>query len=91
MSTGDGRLLRVLASQERGERGAGNNHERTNATDCVGCGVYQIERNKALQRAYRRAEAATPRENAPKVGAIRNLGLLDREEDTRSVLGGSSK
>lgn len=40
-----------------------------------------------LQRAYRRAEAAHPRENAPRPGAIRNLGLLNKEEDTKDVLG----
>lgn len=53
--------------------------------------VTQAARTKALQNAYRRAEAAHPRENAPKAGSIRNLGLLDREDDTRSVLGGGSK
>jgi NADH dehydrogenase (ubiquinone) Fe-S protein 5 len=37
--------------------------------------------------AYRKAEAANPRDNAPKVGEIRNLGLLDKEEDTKAVLG----
>lgn len=41
----------------------------------------------ALQRAYRRAEAMQPREDAPRAGAIRNLGLLGAEEDTKSVLG----
>ncbi|KAL8705600.1 MAG: hypothetical protein Q9201_001287 [Fulgogasparrea decipioides] len=40
-----------------------------------------------MQRAYRRAEAAHPRESAPRPGAIRNLGLLDRDEDTKEVLG----
>ena len=40
-----------------------------------------------MQRAYRRAEAANPRESAPRPGAIRNLGLLDKDEDTKDVLG----
>jgi NADH dehydrogenase (ubiquinone) Fe-S protein 5 len=40
-----------------------------------------------MQIAYRKAEAAHPRDDAPKAGAIRNLGLLDKEEDTKSVLG----
>lgn len=44
-----------------------------------------------LQSAYRRAEAGTPRENAPRVGQIRNLGLLDREDDTKSVLAAAQK
>ena len=46
----------------------------------------QAARTRALQHAYRRAEAAHPRENAPKVGSIRNLGLLGKDEDTRDVL-----
>ena len=51
----------------------------------------QAARTRALQTAYRRAEAANPRENAPKVGAIRNLGLLNKEEDTKNVLEATSK
>ncbi|KAI9794550.1 MAG: hypothetical protein M1816_004437 [Peltula sp. TS41687] len=44
-------------------------------------------RTIALQRAYRRAEAAHPRDDAPKVGSIRSLGLLDPEgEDPKRVL-----
>ncbi|MCJ1468575.1 hypothetical protein MMC07_007204 [Pseudocyphellaria aurata] len=47
----------------------------------------ELARTKALQNAYRRAQDAHPRENdPPRVGAIRNLGLLDAEEDTKSVL-----
>ncbi|KAL8939155.1 MAG: hypothetical protein Q9216_003509 [Gyalolechia sp. 2 TL-2023] len=44
-------------------------------------------RVEELQRAYRRAEAAYPRENAPKAGSIRNLGLLNKEEETKAILG----
>lgn len=40
-----------------------------------------------MQDAYRKAEAAHPRENAPKPEAIRNLGLIGKEEDSKSVLG----
>ncbi len=47
----------------------------------------QAARTKALQTAYRRAEAANPRDNAPKAGQIRNLGLLDADDDTKAVLG----
>ncbi len=53
--------------------------------------VIQAARTRALQHAYRRAEAAHPRENAPKAGTIRALGLLDREADTKSVLEATSK
>ncbi|KAI9817631.1 MAG: hypothetical protein M1832_004635 [Thelocarpon impressellum] len=46
----------------------------------------EAARTIALQHAYRKAEAAHPRENASKPGSIRRLGLLDAEEDTKSVL-----
>lgn len=46
----------------------------------------QATRVRALQRAYRKAEAANPRDDAPKAGAIRNLGLLGQEEDTKALL-----
>lgn len=39
----------------------------------------------ALQNAYRKREAANPRDSAHKAGQIRSLGLLDREE-AREVL-----
>ena len=39
-----------------------------------------------MQQAYRKAESQHPRENAPKAGTIRNLGLLDKEEDTKKIL-----
>ena len=42
---------------------------------------------RSLQHAYRRAEAASPRDSASKAGQIRNLGLLDADADTRAVLG----
>jgi NADH dehydrogenase (ubiquinone) Fe-S protein 5 len=46
----------------------------------------QATRVRALQRAYRKAEAANPRDDAPRAGAIRNLGLLGQEGDTKAVL-----
>ncbi|KAI0200987.1 hypothetical protein F4808DRAFT_426146 [Astrocystis sublimbata] len=49
----------------------------------------EAARVKYLQAAYRKAEAASPRDNAPSAGQIRNLGLLDKEEDTKKVLGES--
>ena len=51
----------------------------------------QAARTLALQSAYRRAEAAHPRENAPKIGQIRNLGLLGQEEDSKAVLAATRK
>lgn len=45
----------------------------------------------ALQRAYRKAERIYPRESGPDSKAIRNLGLLDKEDDTRQVLEARSK
>ncbi|KAI4177049.1 MAG: hypothetical protein LQ343_000529 [Gyalolechia ehrenbergii] len=47
----------------------------------------QKARVEELQRAYRRAEASHPRENAPKAGTIRSLGLLNKDEDTKAVIG----
>lgn len=44
-------------------------------------------RVRAIQTAYRKAEKAHPRDEAPKAGAIRNLGLLGKDEDTKNVLG----
>lgn len=47
----------------------------------------QAAKTRALQHAYRKAQAAHPREDAPRAGTIRNLGLLDADEDTNTVLG----
>lgn len=49
----------------------------------------QYARAVAIQNALRKAEAAHPRENAPKVGQIRSLGLLGKEDETKSILGAS--
>lgn len=51
--------------------------------------LLQAARAKVLQAAYRQAEAKKLRENPPTAGQIRNLGLLDKEEDTKTVLGSS--
>jgi NADH dehydrogenase (ubiquinone) Fe-S protein 5 len=40
-----------------------------------------------MQAAYRKAEAAHPRENEPKAEQIRSLGLLGKEEESSAVLG----
>ncbi|KAI1188528.1 hypothetical protein F5B17DRAFT_395251 [Nemania serpens] len=47
----------------------------------------EAARVRQLQAAYRKAETSSPRDNAPSAGQIRNLGLLDKEEDTKKVLG----
>ncbi|KAI1172299.1 hypothetical protein F4777DRAFT_519202 [Nemania sp. FL0916] len=47
----------------------------------------EATRVRQLQAAYRKAESASPRDNAPSAGQIRNLGLLDKEDDTKKVLG----
>lgn len=39
-----------------------------------------------MQDAYRKMEAAHPRENAPKAGQIRSLGLIGKEKETQEVL-----
>lgn len=52
--------------------------------------VLQAARVMALQAAYRKAEINQGRENAPTAGQIRNLGLLNKDEDTKKVLGASS-
>jgi NADH dehydrogenase (ubiquinone) Fe-S protein 5 len=43
-------------------------------------------RTMKLQAAYRKAEAAHPRENAPKSEQIRSLGLLGKEEEATALL-----
>lgn len=47
----------------------------------------QAARTRAMQNAYQKAQAAHPRENAPTSGQIRNLGLLDKSDDSKVVLG----
>lgn len=46
----------------------------------------QALRTMKMQAAYRKAEAAHPRENAPKAEQIRSLGLLGKEEEAKAVL-----
>lgn len=47
----------------------------------------QAAKVKAMQYAYRKAEASHPRENAPRAEQISSLGLLGKEDDTKAVLG----
>ena len=48
--------------------------------------LFKAAKITALQSAYRKAEAQHPRENAPKAGQIRSLGLLGKDEDTKAVM-----
>lgn len=45
----------------------------------------QAAKISALQNAYRRKEAASPRDDAPSAGQIRSLGLLQEKEEVKSV------
>lgn len=44
-----------------------------------------------MQQALRKAEKANPRENAPKLGQIRSLGLLGHDEDSKAVINAGVK
>lgn len=46
----------------------------------------QYARAQAMQEALRKAERAHPRENAPKLGQIRGLGLLGRDDDSKDLM-----
>ncbi|KAK4988419.1 hypothetical protein LTR50_003933 [Elasticomyces elasticus] len=45
----------------------------------------EAARVRALQAAYRRAEAANPRDDAPTAGQIRSLGLLDASDEEKDI------
>ncbi|KEF58726.1 NADH dehydrogenase (ubiquinone) Fe-S protein 5 [Exophiala aquamarina CBS 119918] len=47
----------------------------------------EYARALAMQDALRKAEAAHPRENAPKIDQIRSLGLIGKEAETKTILG----
>jgi len=83
------RLLWVPTSQKGGQCYEWSLGVITPATELL-ADLYapscQATRIRAMQAAFRKAEAAHPRDNAPTAGAIRNLGLLDKEDDTKSVL-----
>jgi NADH dehydrogenase (ubiquinone) Fe-S protein 5 len=52
----------------------------------MGADHVQHARAVAMQAAYAKADAATPRDDAPSAKQIRNLGLLGKEEDTKKIL-----
>lgn len=72
----------MLAPPERGTRSLetllGSKHRRDGRGDMLTYGDIQAAKITALQAAYRRKEAETPRDQAPSAGQIRSLGLLDR-------------
>ncbi|KAK5940365.1 hypothetical protein PMZ80_007785 [Knufia obscura] len=47
----------------------------------------EYARARAMQEALRKAERAHPRENAPKLGQIRSLGLLGHEDESKAMMG----
>lgn len=49
----------------------------------------QASKILALQAAYRKREAATPRDNAPSAGEIRSLGLLEASNAEKHVQHGN--
>ncbi|MCJ1347090.1 hypothetical protein MMC31_005311 [Peltigera leucophlebia] len=51
----------------------------------------ELARTKSLQIAYRKKELEFPRENTARTGSIRNLGLLDKEEDSKAIVEASKK
>ena len=96
MSSGAGGLLRMPAPQKRGPSIYLSTPYTYIRTSSYFLGqtliqLVQAARVKELQRAYRRAELAHPRESAPRPGAIRSLGLLGKEEETKEVLSSTSK
>jgi NADH dehydrogenase (ubiquinone) Fe-S protein 5 len=42
-----------------------------------------------MAAAYSKSKAATPRDDGPTAKQIRNLGLLEHEEDSKKILGQS--
>ena len=47
---------------------------------------FQYARTLAIQKALQKAQAASPRENAPKLGQIRSLGLIGKDEESKKFL-----
>ena len=84
------RLLRVSPPQERGDsrpppgRYRSQFNVRPDADQ-----IFQAARVRTLQDAYRKAEAASPRDNAPNAGQIRNLGLIGKDDVSKGVIDSS--
>ena len=72
-------------------------HHKKEVSRCAGSGVNtpsdgssQHARAQAIQDALRKAQTAHPRENAPKAGQIRSLGLIGNEDGTKETLKAAS-
>ena len=51
-----------------------------------GCfSILQAAKVRALQTAYRKQQAANPRDDAPSAGQIRGLGLLDASDEEKAI------
>lgn len=51
--------------------------------------MIQAHKIAALQAAYRKREAATPRDDAPNAGQIRSLGLLEASDAEKNMKHGN--
>ena len=61
-------------------------HENEIPEDVLLTVIYaQAAKITALQAAYRRKEAETPRDNAPSADQIRTLGLLNRTDEEVNI------
>ena len=82
MSSTTWRLLWMSTPQERGT----SQLYTQELTD-----FSKYARAAAMQEALRKAEKANPRENAPKLGQIRSLGLLGHDEDSKALINAGQK
>ncbi|KAK0936876.1 hypothetical protein LTR29_011555 [Friedmanniomyces endolithicus] len=65
-------------------------HPPTQTPSNTGLFVSQAAKISALQAAYRRREAQTPRDQVPSAGEIRSLGLLDRKAEEVDISAASA-
>lgn len=76
----------LLPSTDQGRRAMLEIYGLNDETLTIDDWQNQALRTMKMQAAYRKAEAAHPRENAPKAEQIRSLGLIGKEEETAAVL-----
>ena len=87
-------LLRMFTSSERGTKATSLSRVGKNCQWEIDWSnervfVNQAAKIRALQAAYRKREAATPRDQAPSAGEIRSLGLLDATDEQKSIKHGN--
>lgn len=99
MPSGSRGLLRVLASPKRGNQSEpclclyiaiGSNQTTFHPfylpeIRSMLIAFVQAARVSALQAAYRKAEAAHPRDDVPSAGQIKSLGLIDPKQEENGV------